>query len=453
MIGELIPTGFTYDQGRVEINDSFSGTANLNNLLLDADFSGGTGGGVIYSAGTDLYNIFLTSAGANDITRVQPGSNTTTGGTGNFPIVNVVPSPSFNSVTASGASSFTTLSATTMISGSTDLYNIFLTSAGANDITRVQPGLNTYTGGTGNNPTVNISGGTLNNLNITGGTLSSGGTNLYSIFLTTADGNDITRVQPGSNITTGGTGNLPTINLTNNIHINNINFSGTGLGNTFSATTVSGGTIYSGSTNLYDIFCTDCGGGSGFSGFTSSTGAFSIVENNGSGNIASESYGVAGGKQVNSTLYGQWARSSGGDFGQYGFLSWYGSTTLSPLNVSQLYLDGGSLSKLFVIPLNTSYYVDFKITAKVDGGLLDGDSATWTTDGMVKNIGGVVSVPVDTGGNQFAMNAKVLDGSFLPPGPTVVISAETATSALTVTVIGPDDNALWFVRADFTRVG
>lgn len=312
MIGELIPTGFTYDQGRVEINDSFSGTANLNNLLLDADFSGGTGGGVIYSAGTDLYNIFLTAAGANDITRVQPG-------------------------------------------------------------------LNTYTGGTGNNPTVNISAATLTYL---------------------------------------------------------------------SATTISGGTIYSGSTDLYDIFCSDCG----FSGFSNSTGAFSIIENNGSGNIASDSYGFAGGKQVNSTLYGEWARSSGGDFGQYGFLSWYGSTTLSPLNVKQLYLDGGSLSKLFVVPLDSSYWVDFTITSRVVGGLLDGDVATWKTDGMVKNIGGVVTVPVDTGGNQFAMTAKVLDASFLPPGPTVVISAETATSALTVTVIGPDDNAYWMVVANFTKV-
>jgi len=382
MIGELIPTGFTYDQGRVEINDSFSGTANLNNLLLDADFSGGTGGGVIYSAGTDLYDIFLTAAGANDITRVQPGSNITTGGTGNFPIINVVASPSFNSVTASGASSFTTLSATTMISGSTDLYNIFLTSAGANDITRVQPGLNTYTGGTGNNPTVNISAATLTYL---------------------------------------------------------------------SATTISGGTLYSGSTDLYDIFCSDCGG-TGFSGFTSSTGTFSIIENNGSGNLASDSYGVAGGNGAISDNYGERSWSNDGAFGQCGFLNWYGSTTLAPGNVEQIYLDGGSLSKQFVVPLDSSYWVDFTITSRVIGGLLDGDSATWKTDGMVKNIGGVVTVPVDTGGNQFAMTAKVLDASFLPPGPTVVISAETATSALTVTVIGPDDNADWYVQAYYTKV-
>jgi len=57
MTGELIPTAYTYDQGRVALNESFSGTANFNNIsgsTLSAD--------TIYSGLTNLYDIFLTEA-------------------------------------------------------------------------------------------------------------------------------------------------------------------------------------------------------------------------------------------------------------------------------------------------------------------------------------------------------------------------------------------------------
>lgn len=132
MTGELIPTGVTFGVGRNSINDAFSGTAYMNNIELDSggNFSAGTGGGVIYSAGTDLYNIFVSTSGGNDITRVQPGTNITTGGTGNLPTINIIPSPSFNSITASGASSFTILSATTFFSGNTNLDSIISSYSG-----------------------------------------------------------------------------------------------------------------------------------------------------------------------------------------------------------------------------------------------------------------------------------------------------------------------------------
>jgi hypothetical protein len=69
--------------------------------------------------------------------------------------------------------SFLTISASTIYSGSTNLYDIFLTSADGNDITRVQSGLNTYTGGSANFPVINISAATLNYLNVSGNTILS----------------------------------------------------------------------------------------------------------------------------------------------------------------------------------------------------------------------------------------------------------------------------------------
>lgn len=62
---ELISTGITYGAGRNLINSAFSATAEFNNIILDsgANFSGGTGGGIIYSGNTDLYNVFSTTGG------------------------------------------------------------------------------------------------------------------------------------------------------------------------------------------------------------------------------------------------------------------------------------------------------------------------------------------------------------------------------------------------------
>lgn len=88
--------------------------------------------------------------------------------------------------------------------------------------------------------------------NFSATTIFSGSTNLYDIFLTTADGNDITRVQPGTNTYTGGTNNFPTVNVSA-LTINNIAVSGTALFNSLSANTISGQTYFSGNTTLSTI--------------------------------------------------------------------------------------------------------------------------------------------------------------------------------------------------------
>jgi hypothetical protein len=255
----------------------------------------------ILSAGTDLYSIFLTTNDGNDITRVQPGSNIVTGGTDNFPVVSVVSSPSFNGIVASGSSSFQSLSATTFVSGSTNLYNIFSTTDN-NDITRVEPGSNIVTGGTGNFPVVSlIASPSINSLTASGATslqtvsattFVSGSTNLYNIFSTT-DNNDITRVEPGSNITTGGTDNFPVVSLISSPSVNGFSASGnsffqglTGVSisaTTLCATTFNAGVIKSGGTDLYSIFLTTNDGNDitrvqpGSNILTAGTGNFPVV--------------------------------------------------------------------------------------------------------------------------------------------------------------------------------
>ncbi len=207
-----------------------------------------------------ILNVVNSHSGSTQTpTFIQNGLNTYTGGTIYNPTVNVSGGTFSNGY-------FTTLSGGTLYSGSTNLYDIFLTTADGNDITRVQPGANITTGGTFTNPIINlIASPSINNLTVSGtnnnnslsattfsaGTINSGSTNLYNIFSTT---DTVTRVQPGSNITTGGTANNPTVNLVASPSINGLTISGTANVNIISATTLSAGTMISGTTNLYNIF-------------------------------------------------------------------------------------------------------------------------------------------------------------------------------------------------------
>ena len=83
---------------------------------------------------------------------------------------------SFSGISVIGSSnsyinllSATTISGGTLYSGSTNLYNIFATPSFVQGLqTNVQPGLNTYTGGTSTSPSVNISALTINTLTVSG---------------------------------------------------------------------------------------------------------------------------------------------------------------------------------------------------------------------------------------------------------------------------------------------
>jgi hypothetical protein len=153
---------------------------------------------------------------------VGNGTNTYTGGTSALPTINIS-ALTINTLVASGNSTFTgtlsggsSFSANTLFSGTSNLDTLFVTPGQLiNAQTFVQPGVNTYTGGTPTRPTVNVSALTINTLNVSGnsiftGTLSggssfsantlfSGTTNLYDIFSTTGS-------ISSSNVWTAGTG-------------------------------------------------------------------------------------------------------------------------------------------------------------------------------------------------------------------------------------------------------
>jgi len=229
------------------------GTVTGQTIFIQGLSANTLSGGTILSGSTNLYSIFaqIDSAGGST-TYLQPGLNTYTGGTTTNPTVNVS-ALTINTLTASGATSLATLSATTIISGSTNLYSIFATTD-TNDITRVQPGSNITTGGTSNNPIVNlISSPSINNLTISGLTSSSDG----AIFLTLSGG---TLFSGSTNVGTlfATPANITSINsqLATKLNDSGDTFTGTLNGIALSATTLSGGTLFSGSTNVGTLFAT-----------------------------------------------------------------------------------------------------------------------------------------------------------------------------------------------------
>jgi hypothetical protein len=147
----------------------------------------------------------------------------------------------------------TTFSAGTYFSGFTPLdLIIYSIVTGNSTSTLVQSGLNTYTGGTYQKPTINISAATLAYLSastISGDTFYSGATPLETIMYNIAVNVGMsgtpgtsTYVQPGLNTYTGGTPLLPTVNIS------------AATLTYLSASTISGDTIYSGNTSLQNLF-------------------------------------------------------------------------------------------------------------------------------------------------------------------------------------------------------
>ena len=188
-----------FEVGSTLYNQKITNRLNINNNFI---ISGDTGLISTYAgvSGAGLSGKFLSGtttgfvvANISDIqgvqTLVQNGTNIFTGGTATYPTINLVASPSVNNITYSG------------------------TSTGGNSVaTNVSATTNFYSAGT------------------------SLETIIYNIAASTED---VTRVQPGTNITTGGTANNPTVNLVASPSINNLSFSGIATGGAVNATSLS----------------------------------------------------------------------------------------------------------------------------------------------------------------------------------------------------------------------
>jgi hypothetical protein len=164
----------------------------------------------------------------------------------------------------SGAS-FTSLSANTFISGSTNLYSIFLTTADVS-ATTITAGSNISVSNVGLNYTIrSVDSPSFNNGSfsgsVSGTNIFSGSNNLNNVFApfnhlhpqyATLSGANFTSLS-ATNIFSGSVNVQSYFNTINSQLATKANLSGANF-TSLSATTLSGGTITSGSTNLYSIF-------------------------------------------------------------------------------------------------------------------------------------------------------------------------------------------------------
>jgi len=185
-------------------NLTVTGNTNLQN------FSASTiSGGTLYSGSTNLYSIFATLPDANDITRVQPGLNTYTGGTANLPTVNVS-ALTINTLSASGNSQLTSVTANTItISGNSDVSELLVIA----NSTQTKPLITLLK--SDNTELLRIHSNTLENtfLGFSAGTSISSG--LFNTFLgsgagtgTTTGGVNVFVGHQAGSVITGGTSNV-----------------------------------------------------------------------------------------------------------------------------------------------------------------------------------------------------------------------------------------------------
>ena len=262
--GLNITTGGTINAPIVNLAGTISLTGLTSSSIMATSISGTSVSATTYYSGSTALNTILSSLGGGSTTYVQPGLNITTGGTANAPIVNLGGAISVTSVTFSSHirdnSSNASLGIYYKDSSSSQLVTTsrfyYDEPIGLVNMTlaNTQAGLYVVTGGvTGatvfGSTSVRspiISGTSVFGLSVTGITYYSGSTPLNTI-LSSLGGGSTTYVQPGLNITTGGTQNSPIVNLKGTIVLTGV------TATSVSGTSVSATTFYSGTTPLNSI--------------------------------------------------------------------------------------------------------------------------------------------------------------------------------------------------------
>jgi hypothetical protein len=154
--------------------------------------------------------------------------------------------------------------------------------------------------------------------------------------------------------------------------------------------------------------------------------------------IASGESSHSGGFGGSASHYAEWSRSSGLT-GQYGIVSFYGSTT--DATPTELFLDNSSL-RFTIIP-DSVYSVNVMAVA-VDS---NGDSIEWTGSGfLIKNIAGTTTA--------IGATTLVSTNSDAPmAGTTLVMTANNANNAIQFEATGTGLTVNWFVKMEYTMLG
>jgi len=206
------------------------GTAPDTVYGINFNASNNISGNTFYSAGTNLETIInsLAGGGSGDITRIQPGLNITTGGTDNLPVVNLDSDISLDSVSA------TTLIKTSALQIKTGAVSGYMWQASdslgngnwvdftaqLSGGTNIQSGINTFTGGSSNMPSINVTGLSVDNISVSGESSFAGGITANTIQNTGGRIDNITNVASGFTYAIGLDQDLIAITVTTGMTLN-----------------------------------------------------------------------------------------------------------------------------------------------------------------------------------------------------------------------------------------
>ena len=306
MNGELILSSYTYDQGRVALNDSFSATATFNNVLSTGNLTGET----YYSGATPLELIIQSFVGggstyaANGLTK--NGDTIVLGGTLSAETTIHLSGNNFT-ITGDGLTTDVMIDTTRVGIGPAFINSDKLQVFGKATFTDNVTSWSNFISSISNTTTGLVSGGG----NIVAGIGNSALTTAYGILMaagkySTLDNTEDSFILGGSGHTVAGGKNKGIINGYNNYipaSLENVVMIGTTaltatdsntvyLPNVNAVGNLTATTFYSGSTPLQTILNSLSGGTSGDL-FSASTGTNSIIANNGTGNAAGGNYAIA----------------------------------------------------------------------------------------------------------------------------------------------------------------
>lgn len=222
--------------GSSQSNFSILSAISLSASTIQSSGLGGSGTQMVVADTNGVLSVqAIPSAGQSTI--IRNGTNTYTAGTTADYSINIS-ALTIDNIIVSATSNFNTTSATTLsggtiYSGSTDLSSLFANASLVNTHTAQ---LATKVSKSGDTMTGTLLGTAISATTLSGGTIYSGSTDLYSIFATSSSGG-VSAAQLATKVNKSGD-----------------TMTGTLLGIAISATTLSGGTIYSGSTDLSSLF-------------------------------------------------------------------------------------------------------------------------------------------------------------------------------------------------------
>lgn len=149
-------------------------------------------------------------------------------------------------------------------------------------------------------------------------------------------------------------------------------------------------------------------------------------------------YSHAGGFDGVALNYGEWARSSN-QFGAYGIVSYAIAT--SNATITEMFLDNSG-TKRFLIENNSGYFVELSVIGVNQTSF---DSIQYKGQGLIKNVGGTVSL-VGT----FTMTSTNGDASLA--GTSITVTADNTNKSLKVQATGVLATSInWFSKAEYTR--